>query len=381
MNQAAQKPLRIIHCFRSPVGGIFRHVRDLAEHHSNAGHEVGILCDSTTGGSLEDSYFDSIRPFLSLGLTRIPIRRSIGPSDVNALINCYREIKSLQPDVLHGHGAKGGALARIIGSVLRVNKYRVARFYSPHGGSMHFLKNSLKGRGVFFLERVLEWGTDGLVFVSQQESQVYSKKIGVPKTSSTVVYNGIRESEFEKVAVRSDAADFLYIGMMRDLKGPDIFIEAFAKTERLIGRPLSAVMVGDGPDVDKYLTMIEQLGLLRRVNLIAAMKPKVAFSYAPTVVVPSRAEAMPYIVIEALGAGRSVIAARVGGIPEVLGGNSPALAIPDNSDDLARIMADAVSVANWGSTTMPNYNDIKSNFSSTHMASQILELYSKSLAR
>ncbi len=34
--------LRIVHCFRSPIGGIFRHVRDLAELHSAAGHEVGI---------------------------------------------------------------------------------------------------------------------------------------------------------------------------------------------------------------------------------------------------------------------------------------------------------------------------------------------------
>ncbi|MGH6805931.1 MAG: glycosyltransferase family 1 protein, partial [Ensifer adhaerens] len=50
-----QRPLRIIHCFRSPIGGIFRHVRDLVEAHAAAGHHVGILCDSTTGGFYEDS--------------------------------------------------------------------------------------------------------------------------------------------------------------------------------------------------------------------------------------------------------------------------------------------------------------------------------------
>jgi len=39
-------PLRIIHCFRSPVGGVFRHVRDLIEEHVKQGHKVGIVCDS-----------------------------------------------------------------------------------------------------------------------------------------------------------------------------------------------------------------------------------------------------------------------------------------------------------------------------------------------
>lgn len=41
-------------------------------------------------------------------------------------------------------------------------------------------------------------------------------------------------------------------------------------------------------------------------------------------VVPSRAEAMPYIVLEGLGAGKTIIATRVGGIPEALGKDSPA---------------------------------------------------------
>ena len=45
--------LRIVHCFRAPVGGVFRHVRDLAVAQAAAGHQVGFICDSTTGGALE----------------------------------------------------------------------------------------------------------------------------------------------------------------------------------------------------------------------------------------------------------------------------------------------------------------------------------------
>ncbi len=42
--------MKILHVFRTPVGGLFRHVRDLARGQSELGHEVGIICDSTTGG-------------------------------------------------------------------------------------------------------------------------------------------------------------------------------------------------------------------------------------------------------------------------------------------------------------------------------------------
>ena len=92
-----------------------------------------------TGGAYEDALFDEIRPFLSLGI----LPPADPPLDQLRAISrrCGRAIgksRSLQPDVLHGHGAKGGAIARLIGSVLRVNRYRVARLYSPHGGSLHY---------------------------------------------------------------------------------------------------------------------------------------------------------------------------------------------------------------------------------------------------
>jgi len=87
-------PLRILHCFRNPIGGIFRHVRDLVEEHSAAGHQIGILCDSSTGGAYEDALFETIRPKLALGLTRLPMRRAISPSDMIALAKSYQHIKS-----------------------------------------------------------------------------------------------------------------------------------------------------------------------------------------------------------------------------------------------------------------------------------------------
>ncbi len=65
-----------------------------------------------------------------------------------------------------------------------------------------------------------------------------------------------------------------------------------------------------------------QLGLGQRITMLPAMKQRDAFRLARTLVVPSRAEAMPYIVMEAVAAGKPVIASRVGGIPEALGADN-----------------------------------------------------------
>ncbi|MFK0330448.1 glycosyltransferase family 4 protein [Rhizobium sp. NPDC090275] len=376
-----QRPLRIIHCFRSPVGGIFRHVRDLVIEHSKAGHEVGILCDSSTGGEHEDALFDDIRPYLALGLTRVPIRRSISPSDIGMLWDAYKKIKSLRPDVLHGHGAKGGVLARLAGSALRVNRYCVARLYTAHGGSLHYSRSSLLGQFVLRMERLQEYLTDALVFICEYERDTYTKRVGRPRTQTRLIYNGISERDFELVPTRSDAVHFIYVGMLRDLKGPDLFVDAFAKTERLIGRPLSALMIGDGPDRDRYREMMVERGLGKRIGMLPAMRVQQAFAMSQNLVVPSRAEAMPYIVLEGLGAGKTIIATRVGGIPEALGKDSEALVAPDNADDLARVMADAIRVPEWHEKTMPPIDQVRAVFSATVMAKDVLKLYRDLLER
>jgi len=368
-------PLRILHCFRSPIGGIFRHVRDLAIEQSRAGHHVGILCDSSTGGAHEDRLFEAILPYLELGLSRMPIDRSITPRDIPSFWRSYKQIRELRPDILHGHGAKGGAMARLAGSLLRVNRYSVSRLYSPHGGSLHFDRNSWSGWAVFKIERLQEWFTDGLVFVCDYERRSYVDKVGKPFRRHEVVYNGVGEADFEIVPELPDAVNFLYVGMLRDLKGPDIFVDAFAKTERLLKRPLSAMMIGDGPQKQKYLDMMTVRGLGRRITMLPAMNIREAFGRSQNVIVPSRAESMPYIVLEALAAGRTVIASDVGGISEVLGKQSAALVPAGDSDALAKAMADSITVDGWRDANMPEREHFHAIFSSRTMARRITGLY------
>ena len=371
----AQRPLRIIHCLRAPVGGVFRHVRDLVDEHVKAGHEVGVLCDSNTGGDFERTLFEEMEPKLSLGLIRMPIERSIKPSDLLALAQAYKHIKSLQPDVLHGHGAKGGAIARIIGSLLRVNRYSVARLYTPHGGSLHFRRASLKGQVILRTERFMEHFTDSLVFVCDYERDTYFERVGKPRCGSRRIHNGISEPEFEPIAKEPDGVDLLYIGNLRDLKGPDVFIEGFLRAERIVGRPLSGLVIGDGPQRDDYARRITMLGLGSRLHMRPAMPARKAFALTDLVVVPSRNESLPYIILEALAANKGVIASRVGGISEILGKDSAALVEPGNPDALAAVMAKALTEPGWKEITMPSRETLKANFSTPVMANALLQLY------
>ncbi len=369
--------LRIVHCFRSPVGGIFRHVRDLAEAQKASGHRVGIVCDSTTGGAYEDRLFDAIAPTLDLGVHRTPMQRHVGPGDVAAAWRSYRLVRSLQPDVLHGHGAKGGVYARMFGTLMR-NHHRPARIYSPHGGSLHYDRASTTGRLFFGAERFMDRFTDRLLFVSDYERRTFREKIGEPRSDWKLVYNGLRAGEFEPVAPVPDAADFLYIGMMRDLKGPDLFIDALHRVGQSTGHRPRAVMVGDGDGVAGYRAQVARLGIAGEVTFLPAMPARQAFALARIVVVPSRAEAMPYIVLEALAAGKPMIASAVGGIPEIFGDGSRALVRPDAAEIAAR-MIEALSDEASYAAAMPTLGTLKCRFGADVMAREIEAAYREAI--
>ncbi|WP_157014730.1 glycosyltransferase family 4 protein [Mesorhizobium xinjiangense] len=364
--------LRIVHCFRSPIGGIFRHVRDLCAAQAAAGHDVGIVCDSSTGGAYEDALFRQIEPTVSLGVWRTPMQRQIGPGDLVAARHTFTILKQLRPDILHGHGAKGGFYSRLFGSCLRVSRVRAARLYSPHGGSLHYDAATLSGRFYFLLERMLGHLSDHVLFVSRHEMETYRRKIGTPASPYSVVYNGLAASEFEPVPLAPDAADFLYIGMMRDLKGPDIFIEALARTQEALGRPLSAAMVGDGDGLPRYIERARELGLA--IRFFKPMPARDAFALGRMIVVPSRAEAMPYIVLEALAAGKPMIASAVGGIPEIFAGHASGLIEPDVADLSAR-MAHALSDEAAFAAAMPPADSLRSRFGADVMAARIEDIY------
>ncbi len=376
-----QKSLRIIHCFRSPVGGVFRHIRDLAAMQNAAGHQVGVICELCEDGALEQTQFASLLPDLALGLHRIPISRKIGLSDIGAILATRKLFKHLQPDIVHGHGAKGGTYARI-GTVLAREKRnqisRPLRFYSPHGGSLHFDAASLAGKVMFTAERWQEHVTDGLIFVSAYEEHTYRAKVGNPRCTYAVIRNGISKDEFAPVDLAADAADFLFTGMMRDLKGPDLFIRALAELNLAAKAenhaPITGAMVGDGPQKQQYQALAEQLGLSEHIRFYPAMPVREALILGRIFVLPSRAESLPYIALEVLAAQRSIIATRVGGLAEIFGEDSPALCKPDTAALAAR-MHEALTDQAGYQASMPDPLLLRSLFSRENMAAAVEQFY------
>ncbi len=332
---APDQPLRILHTTRAPVGGIFRHIMDLAYGQIERGHHVGILADSLTGGDRANQALAEIAPRLKLGLHRIAIRREPSPTDVIVLRRFARLNRDLQPDVLHGHGAKAGAFIRMIG-----HRPGAIRVYTPHGGSLHYPPNTAKGALYSRLERALMDRTDLFLFESVFARDTYQRMIGTPKGLVHCVFNGVTAGEFDPVQTAPDATDIAYVGEFRHIKGADLLVDALAQLHAA-GRPLTLTLGGDGEETERLKAQVAQLKLTQAIRFIGHVKARHGFSQGRLLVVPSRGDSMPYVVIEAAAAGIPMIAADVGGIPEIFGPYRDALFAPSD----ATALADAIQAA------------------------------------
>ena len=331
----ADQPLRILHAVRTPVGGIFRHILDLANGQVDRGHQVGIIADSLTGGERAKAALAEIAPRLKLGVHRLAIRREPFPTDVLVWARFTRLIRRLKPDVLHGHGAKAGAFIR-----LKSRSKETIRVYTPHGGSLHYPLNTFKGALYGVLERTLMNSTDLFLFESAFARDTYQRMIGTPKGLVRCVFNGVTADEFDPVVKATDATDVVYVGEFRHIKGADLLIDAVARL-RADGKPVTLTLAGDGEELENLKAQIQKLGLTEAVRFIGHVKARYGFSKGSVLVVPSRGDSMPYVVIEAAAAGIPMVAAKVGGIPEIFGSHADALFAPN----IVGAMADAIETA------------------------------------
>jgi glycosyltransferase involved in cell wall biosynthesis len=322
-------PLRILHVLRAPVGGLFRHVVDLASSQAARGHAVGIVADATTGGEQADAVLAALAPRLALGVTRVRMGREIGFGDVIAIRCVGRVIADRRPDVVHGHGAKGGAYVRLAAHPPTL------RVYTPHGGSLHYRWASPSGLLYLSLERALMGRTDLFLFESHFGRDAYLAKVGTPTVPIRVVPNGLAATEFIVIEPAPDAADLVFVGELRSLKGIDVLIDALARLAAR-GRTLTATIVGDGPERAAMLARSHALGLDHAVRFVGVMPARTAFARGRLLVVPSRAESLPYVVLEAAAAGVPMVATCVGGIPEIFAEEAQRLVAPGDPEELAR---------------------------------------------
>ncbi|MEM1284112.1 MAG: glycosyltransferase family 4 protein [Pseudomonadota bacterium] len=336
MPDPADTPVRVLIITRAPVGGLWRHILDLTDGLLERGFELGIVVDKLRASSYVHQTLDRFAPRLALGVHALDMPRLPGWSDIAIARRCRALAKELKADIVHGHSAKGGLYARLA-SAGRPQK----SVYTPHGGSLHYNWSTLGGKVFLSAERALMRLGDSYLFESAYSRDGFRTKIGDPQGRARVVYNGLRDTEFADGPVWLDEPDydFAFVGEMRTIKGVDLVLEALDGLERPDGHKPKVLMLGDGPLLDAYKRMAEDLGLAEKVHFAGRQPVRQAFAATNTLLVPSRAESLPYIVMESIAAGKQVIATDVGGIGEIFGPTRDALVPSEDVTALREAMA------------------------------------------
>jgi glycosyltransferase involved in cell wall biosynthesis len=151
------------------------------------------------------------------------------------------------------------------------------------------------------------------------------------------------------VAPRSGAGPCvcLYVGTLHHVKGSDLLVRAFARVHAV--EPTARLeVVGDGPARTAVQSYVRDHGLDAAVRFVGAVSPERvldAIDTADIVVLASRSEGMPRVILEAFARGVPVVAPRVGGIAEaVRDGETGVLVAPEDpaalADGLLRLIAD-----------------------------------------
>ncbi len=373
--------LKIVHVLRAPLGGLFRHVIDLTREQAARGHRVGLIVDSSTGGTRAEEILASLAPQLALGVLRAPMHRLPHATDISALARISRRLTELKPDVVHGHGAKGGAYARLPG--FWTFEESPVRAYTPHGGSFNYKPGTFAHTGYMTVEGFLARTTDLLLFESAYIGRRYQQFVGKVDAIQRVIVNGVSPAELEPVEPAPDAADLFYIGELRSAKGIDTLIDSLPMVERMIGRRPSLVLVGSGPDRDALQAHAAEVGFADSVRFAGAMPAREAFRLGQILVVPSRAESLPYVVLEAAGASVPMVATDVGGIPEIFGPYANELIRCDRPLTLAEAIAAKLTVSRDENLALARKLAafVGAKFTLANMVEGVIDGYREALAR
>jgi glycosyltransferase involved in cell wall biosynthesis len=324
-----------------------------------------------TGGRFANKRLALLDHNCKLGVHRVPMSRQLRLSDLLILYKIRKIVGISAPDLIHGHGAKGGAYARLLSRLIGAKSV-----YTPHGGSLHYEQNTFMGVCYLGLERFLKRYTDGFIFESNYIAKEYNRKIGNANKPSHIIYNGLHKVEFSPITSDKRCKDFLFIGELRKLKGIEIFLNAVNRLKKV--HDIKVIIIGEGPDTSFVDAFIRDAGLESIVSYSPSIFPaSLAFKQAGCVVVPSLSESLPYIVLEAAAAKVPLIVSNVGGIHEILGDHTEYLVSPNDSESLANAMLSVLNdpqKAKWIASLV--HEHVKDIFVVENMVSTTLSFYS-----
>lgn len=308
--------MKIVHVTQPVEAGVAVVVLDLARAQQRRGWDVSIACPPE--GWLAQEATKAGIPLHPWQATRTP-----GPRTATELQSLRKTLKELQPDVVHLHSSKAG-LARL------VLRGRTPTIFQPHLWSFRVATGLLSRASRFWEAKASRW-TTLLLCVSDDELRAgRSARI---TARAAVVWNGVDTQRLTPQPKPHDTPTAVCVGRLAHQKGQDLLLEAWPQVLRKVP-DAELLIVGDGP-------MAEQLQAAHHPNTRwHGHSTEVAAFYAEAdvVVLPSRAEGMALVPLEAMACGRPVVAFDVEGVRHSLG-DAGEVVRPGDTKALAQAIA------------------------------------------
>jgi glycosyltransferase involved in cell wall biosynthesis len=332
------RQMRLLQVLEPSGGGSGRHFIDLCRGMQARGHIVHAVYSPTRA---EDRFIEEIRALGLSGLHTVAMARSPGASDFKAYGQIRAVLHRAGPfDVVHGHSSKAGALSRI-----RLPGRHVPRVYTPHAFRTMDPGLGNLGRRVYgSIEMLLARSfTDRLICVSADE-YAHARALRIPRDKLTIVINGVetppadsRDAVRAALGISQDALVFGFVGRLCHQKAPERLVAAFSRAaEHLRGAHL--IMIGSGEAEGEVRRQIAACDHAARIHLSACFTGPQAMAAIDVLVMPSRYEAMSYVMLEAAAAGKPLILTKVGGASTVLEDDRNGVLV-ENIDDPAALAA------------------------------------------
>ncbi len=303
--------MRILHITQS-AGGVETYILQTLSHLDRTRFEPHLICPENVGSLAEKA------EALGIPVYPLDVPREISVvADLRAVIETRRQIKWLNPDLIHAHSSKGGVLGRL--AALRTG---IPVIYTPNAYA--FLGASrFNGKIYQLVERVLRHTTACLLAVGESERTRSINDVGFPESKVALVNNAISLPAVSNMEEDITEPMVLMVGRLCYQKNPEMFVRAAGRVHRRHPE-CRFELIGGGYQEHHGRTvrgLIDELDLQDRFEIHDWMTPQgVAdrITQATIMVVPSRYDGLPFIPLEAMALGKPVVGTRVDGVQDVI---------------------------------------------------------------
>jgi glycosyltransferase involved in cell wall biosynthesis len=266
------------------------------------------------------------------------------PRDARALLKLIRIVRRFRPDIVHTHTAKAGFIGRQAALALRP---RPAIVHTYHGHVLEGYFGPAKTRLYLELERALARVSDRLLGVSQAtvddlvrlgvapRERFRVLPLGLDLRSLTEVDEALRASSRSELGIGAEEILLIFVGRVVPIKRLDILLCAVAKARTSDPR-IRLALVGDGQERPGLERQAAELGIERDVLFLGYRRElRPLFAAADIAVLSSDNEGTPVSLIEAAAAGLPAVATDVGGVREVVSGETGTVVSREDAGALA----------------------------------------------